>query len=65
VQKVFSYQVLDGVNLDAAPGEVVSLIGASGSRKSTLMRCINFLEMPDQEGKVVIDNESVLDETAA
>ena len=39
--------VLRNVNLDVAPGEVVTIIGASGSGKSTLLRCINLLEIPD------------------
>jgi len=37
-------QVLKGVNLDIAESEVVVIIGASGSGKSTFLRCINFLE---------------------
>ena len=39
--------VLKDINLDVAPGEVVTIIGASGSGKSTLLRCINLLEIPD------------------
>lgn len=40
-------QVLRGVDLLAHEGDVVSLIGSSGSGKSTFLRCINFLELPD------------------
>ena len=39
--------VLDGVDLDVAPGGVTVLLGPSGSGKSTLLRCINHLEKPD------------------
>ena len=40
------HQVLKGVSLKAKTGDVISLIGASGSGKSTFLRCINFLEHP-------------------
>lgn len=53
-----SLDVLKGVSLKAAKGDVVSIIGSSGSGKSTFLRCINFLEMPDQ-GRVVLDGEEV------
>jgi len=39
--------VLKGVSLDVARGEVLTLIGASGSGKSTFLRCLNLLEHPD------------------
>ena len=38
------HEVLKGVSLKAKTGDVISLIGASGSGKSTFLRCINFLE---------------------
>lgn len=41
------HEVLKGVSLKAKTGDVVSLIGASGSGKSTFLRCINFLEQPN------------------
>lgn len=51
-------EVLKGVNLTAFPHEVISLIGSSGSGKSTMLRCINFLEQPNA-GTVAIDGEVV------
>ncbi|MCX8998350.1 amino acid ABC transporter ATP-binding protein [Rhizobiaceae bacterium BDR2-2] len=41
-----SHDVLKGVSLKVARGEVVTLIGASGSGKSTFLRCMNLLETP-------------------
>lgn len=42
-----THQVLKDISLDVRPGEVISIIGASGSGKSTFLRCLNVLEMPD------------------
>ena len=41
-----SHEVLKGVSLLAHRGDVISIIGSSGSGKSTFLRCINFLEKP-------------------
>ncbi len=41
-----SHKVLKGIDLAAAKGEVVSILGSSGSGKSTMLRCINMLETP-------------------
>ena len=41
-------EVLKGVSLNANAGDVISIIGSSGSGKSTFLRCINFLEQPSQ-----------------
>ncbi|SDH35401.1 ABC transporter ATP-binding protein [Pseudomonas panipatensis] len=51
-------EVLKGVSLEARTGDVVSMIGASGSGKSTFLRCINFLEQPD-EGRMSLDGEDI------
>ncbi len=51
-------EVLKGVSLTAKQGDVVAIIGGSGSGKSTMLRCINFLEAPSG-GKIIIDGEEV------
>ncbi|MCP8940387.1 amino acid ABC transporter ATP-binding protein [Alsobacter sp. SYSU M60028] len=50
--------VLRGVDLDVAKGEVVTVIGPSGGGKTTLLRCVNFLETYDK-GSIRIDGEEV------
>ncbi len=45
--------VLKGINLEIKPQEVICVIGRSGSGKSTMLRCINFLEEPS-EGMIEI-----------
>jgi octopine/nopaline transport system ATP-binding protein len=51
-------EVLRGVSMTAHEGDVVSMIGASGSGKSTFLRCINFLEMPTQ-GRIQVTGEDI------
>jgi histidine transport system ATP-binding protein len=51
-------KVLKGVSLKARTGDVISLIGASGSGKSTFLRCINFLEQPD-DGAMSLDGQPI------
>lgn len=51
-------EVLKGVSLDIKKGEIISVIGPSGTGKSTLLRCINLLEKPDS-GIIQMDDISV------
>ena len=48
--------ILDGVDLDINEGEVVAIIGPSGTGKSTLLRCLNLLEKPEN-GSVTVDGK--------
>ncbi len=52
-------EVLKGVSLRAQKGDVISIIGASGSGKSTFLRCINLLELPTA-GSISINGEDIL-----
>jgi polar amino acid transport system ATP-binding protein len=52
--------VLDGIDLAVAPHEVVCLIGASGSGKSTVLRCVNRLTDYDH-GRILLDGTPVED----
>ena len=51
-------EVLKGVSLTAKTGDVVAIIGGSGSGKSTMLRCINMLEMPTA-GTISIHGETI------
>ncbi|MCL7940398.1 ATP-binding cassette domain-containing protein [Halomonas sp. ATCH28] len=51
-------EVLKGLSLKAHKGDVITLIGASGSGKSTFLRCMNLLEQPD-EGDVIVHGEEI------
>ncbi len=53
-----SLEVLKGISLTAQEGDVIALIGSSGSGKSTFLRCINLLEVPDQ-GSVTLRGERI------
>lgn len=51
-------EVLKGIDLEVKQGEVVAIIGPSGTGKSTLLRCINYLETPN-EGRISVNNVEV------
>ena len=51
-------EVLKGVSLTANDGDVISILGSSGSGKSTFLRCINLLETPDK-GVVTVAGETI------
>ena len=51
-------EVLKGVSVTAHVGDVIAMIGASGSGKSTFLRCINLLETPDS-GRVTVGGETI------
>ena len=53
-------EVLKGVDFSVDEGEVVCLIGRSGSGKSTMLRCINLLEIPDS-GEIRVFGENILE----
>lgn len=53
-----SLDVIKGVSLHAKKGDVISILGRSGSGKSTFLRCINFLETPTK-GTISLSDEAV------
>jgi len=51
-------KVLKGISMTAKEGDVISLIGSSGSGKSTFLRCINLLEKPTS-GDIYVGGERI------
>jgi arginine/ornithine transport system ATP-binding protein len=51
-------EVLRGVSVSAKPGDVIALIGSSGSGKSTFLRCLNLLERPNS-GRIELNGEAL------
>jgi arginine/ornithine transport system ATP-binding protein len=51
-------EVLSGISLEAHAGDVISIIGASGSGKSTFLRCLNLLEKPTA-GRIALAGEEL------
>ena len=59
IHKTFgTLEVLKGISLETRKGDVISLIGSSGSGKSTFLRCINLLETPTS-GEIFVDGEQL------
>lgn len=53
-------EVLKGVGFSLEKGEVLAIIGSSGGGKTTLLRCINFLEFADG-GKILVNGNTIFD----
>lgn len=61
LQKSFGKtEVLKNIGFSLEKGEVLAVIGSSGSGKTTMLRCLNFLEKP-QKGKITVNNQVLLD----
>ena len=58
-----SLEVLKDINMEVKEGEVVCLIGPSGSRKSTFLRCLNKLEEPTA-GVIIVDDYDLMAKTS-
>ena len=63
VRKCFgNTEVLKGISFSLEEGQVLAIIGSSGGGKSTLLRCLNFLETPD-EGEIWVDSKQLLSDS--
>jgi len=63
LKKTFgSHEVLRDINLTVKKGEVISIIGSSGSGKSTMLRCVNLLETPT-DGRILFEGRDIADKS--
>lgn len=60
-KKYTKCEALKGVDFSVEEGEVLSVIGPSGNGKTTLLRCLNFLEIPSS-GKIKLYGETIYDD---
>ncbi len=61
IKKTFDgKEVLSGIDLNVSEGEIVVILGASGSGKSTFLRCLNCMEDPDS-GSIYFDGDDIAD----
>jgi arginine/ornithine transport system ATP-binding protein len=58
VKRFGTIEVLKGVTLRAQAGDVIAMIGSSGSGKSTVLRCLNLLEKPNA-GRIIVSGEEL------
>ena len=59
VKKYGDLTVLNNINVTINKGEVISIIGPSGTGKSTFLRCLNLLEQPDS-GEIIVEGENIM-----
>ncbi len=60
IHEIRDLEVLKDINAEVKKGEVISVIGPSGTGKSTFLRCLNLLETPTG-GEIFIDGEPLLE----
>lgn len=61
VKNYGDHKVLKGIDLSVEKGDVISIIGSSGSGKSTMLRCLNLLEEPS-DGHIIFEGKDMLSE---
>jgi polar amino acid transport system ATP-binding protein len=59
-KKFGALMVLKEINIEIKKGEIISIIGPSGTGKSTFLRCLNLLEKPSG-GKIFVDEVDIMD----